>query len=115
MLDGTPCYRRIVLKEKCLYKSSGEIFLEIIFFSKVINFGSDAFSNPIFQKVFKKLAIILDYKRPWMLCLALQPGQKLGIILPFEVVLELKLPKNHFNQKCAPKILLLNEKKIRKI
>ena len=34
----------------------------------------------------------------------LQPGQKLGIILPFEVVLKLKLPKNHFNKKHAPKI-----------
>ena len=49
-----------------------------------------------------------------MLCLALQPGQKLGMILPFEVVLKLKLPKNHFNKKCAPKLLLFNEK-IRKI
>ena len=29
----------------------------------------------------KKSAIILDYKRPWMLCLALKPGQKLGLIL----------------------------------
>ena len=37
------------------------------------------------------------------------------MILPFEVVLKLKLPKNHFNKKCAPKILFLNEKKIRKI
>ena len=47
--------------------------------------------------------------------LALQPGQKSGMILSFEVVLKLKLPKNHFNKKCAPKILFLNEKKIRKI
>ena len=46
-----------------------------------------------------------------MLCLALQPGQKSGMILPFEVVLKLKLPKNHFNKKFAPKILFLNEKK----
>ena len=50
-----------------------------------------------------------------MLCLTLQPDQKSGMILPFEVVLKLKLPKNHFNKKCAPKILSLNEKKIRKI
>ena len=35
--------------------------------------------------------------------------------LPFEVVLKLKLPKeNHFNKKCAPKILFLNEKKNQK-
>jgi hypothetical protein len=46
-----------------------------------------------------------------MLCLALQPVQKSGMILPFEVVLKLKLPKNHFNKECGPKILLLNEKK----
>ena len=32
-----------------------------------------------------------------------------------KVVLNLKLPKNHFNKKCAPKILFLNEKKFRKI
>ena len=49
-----------------------------------------------------------------MLCLALQPGPKLGMILPFEMVLELKLPKNHFNKKCAPKILFLNEKRNQK-
>ena len=49
-----------------------------------------------------------------MLCLALQFGQKLGMILPFEVVLRLKLPKNHFNKKCAPKISFLNEKKNQK-
>ena len=52
----------------------------------------------------------MDYERPWTLCLALQPGQKSGMILPFEVVLKLKLPKNNFNKKCASKILFLNEK-----
>ena len=35
---------------------------------KVINVGSDTFGNPILQKVFKKLAVTLDYKRPGMLC-----------------------------------------------
>ena len=45
-----------------------------------------------------------------MLCLALQPGQKLGMILPFEVVLKLNLPKINYNKKCAPKILFLDEK-----
>jgi hypothetical protein len=49
-----------------------------------------------------------------MLCLALQPGQKSSMILPFEVVLKWKLPKNHFNKKYAPKILFLNEKKNQK-
>ena len=33
-----------------------------------------------FFKMSYKLAIILDYKLPWMLCLALQPGQKSGLI-----------------------------------
>ena len=37
------------------------------------------------------------------------------MILPFEVVLKLKLPKNHGNKKGGPKILFLIEKKIRKI
>jgi hypothetical protein len=41
-----------------------------------------------------------------MLCLALQRGQKSGMISPFEAVLKLKLAKNHFNKKCATKILL---------
>ena len=37
-----------------------------------------------------------------MLCLALQPGQKSGMILPFKKVLKLKLPNNNnFNKKCA--------------
>ena len=36
------------------------------------------------------------------------------MILPFEVDLKLKLPKNHFIKKCAPKILFLNEKKNQK-
>ena len=33
------------------------------------------------------------------------------MILPFEVVLKLKLPKNKFNKKRAPYILFLIEKK----
>ena len=49
-----------------------------------------------------------------MFCLALQPGQKSGMVLPFEAVLKLKLPKNYFNKKCAPKILFLDEKKNQK-
>ena len=49
-------------------------------YCKVINVGSDTFRQPNFSKVFTKLAIILDYKCPWMLCLALQPGQKLNLI-----------------------------------
>ena len=47
-----------------------------------------------------------------MLCLALQPGQKSGLILV--VVLKLKLPKNHFIRKFAPKLSFFIEKKIRK-
>ena len=31
------------------------------------------------------------------------------------MVSKLKLPKNNFNKKCAPKFLFFNEKKIRKI
>ena len=52
---------------------------------KVINVESDTFGNPILKGL-TKLAIIPDYKRPWMLCLALQPGRKSGLILPFSVV-----------------------------
>jgi hypothetical protein len=31
-----------------------------------------------------------------------------------KVVLKLKLRKNHFNKKCAPKLLFFNGKKVRK-
>ena len=47
---------------------------------------------------------------PGLISLALPPRQKSGMILPFEVVLKLKLPKNNFNKKCAPKFLFFNEK-----
>ena len=75
--------------------------------SKTISFPWKVINNVL-------LAILLDYKRPWMLCLALQPGQKSVMILLFEVVLKLKLPKNHFNKKCATKILFLIKKKFQK-
>ena len=39
---------------------------------------------------------------------------KIGPDFSREVVLKLKLPKNHFNKKCVPKILCLNEKKNKK-
>ena len=59
-------------------------FIFIGFFilgSKVINVGSDTFGN--FSKGLTKLAIILDYRRLQMFCLALQPSQKIGPDLPF--------------------------------
>ena len=40
---------------------------------------------------------------------------KIGPDFSNKVVLELKLPKNHFSKKCAPKLLLFYAKKIRKI
>ena len=43
---------------------------------KVINLGSDTFGNPIFSNGLTKSAILLDYKRPWMLCLALPAHRK---------------------------------------
>ena len=48
---------------------------------RVINLGRDNFGNPIFQKGLTKLAILLDYKCPRMLCLALPTCQKLDLIL----------------------------------
>ena len=76
------------------------IYSVVSIFTRVIDLGSDTFGNPIFQKVLKKLAIILGYKRPWMICLALLP----------RVVFDLKLPQNHFNKKCSSKILFLKKK-----
>ena len=66
------------------------------------------------SKGLTKLAIFPNYKCPWLICLALPPHQKSIMILMFEVVLKLKLPKHHFNKKSAPKILFLNEKKNQK-
>ena len=66
----------------------------------------------ILLNFFLKLAILTDYKYFRMLCLALPPCQKLGMILPFKAVLKLKLPKNHFNKKYAPKLLFFIKKKV---
>ena len=52
--------------------------------------------QPNCSKGLTKLVIILDYKPPWMLCLALQPGQKSGLILPFYVIQKLNLQKKSF-------------------
>ena len=96
-------------KRKCIWQSSFETF-------DLKSLASEATPSATqFSKGLTKLAIILDYKRPWMLCLAFQPGQKLGMILSFEVVLKSKLPTNHSNKKYAPKTLFLTEKKIRKM
>ena len=67
------------------------------------------------SKGLTKLAIFPNYKCPGLICLALPPHQKSSMILMFEVVLKLKLPKHHFNKKCAPKILFLDQKKVKKI
>ena len=50
-----------------------------------------------------------------MLCLALQPGQKSGLIL-LTILRSLKIEgaKNNFNKKCAPNLLFFNEKKIQR-
>ena len=47
-----------------------------------------------------------------MLCLALQLGQKSGLIL-LTILRSLKIEgaKNNFNKKCAPQIYSSNEKK----
>ena len=45
-----------------------------------------------------------------MLCIALWPRQKLSMILVNKVVLKLNLPKNHWNKKCASKLLFFTEK-----
>ena len=37
-------------------------------------------------------------------------GEKLGVILENKVFQNLKLSKNNFNKKCAPKFLFFNEK-----
>jgi hypothetical protein len=41
-----------------------------------MNLGSNTFGNPLIQMVLTKLAILSDFKHPQMLCLALQPHQK---------------------------------------
>jgi hypothetical protein len=51
----------------------------------------------------------------WMHCLALQPGQKLGMMLPFEVVSKLKLPKIILTKDVLPKSYSSMKKKFRKI
>ena len=40
-----------------------------------------------------------------------RPRQKSGIVFSSKGVLKWKLPKNHFNKKCATKLLFFIEKK----
>ena len=47
---------------------------------RVTRVGSDTFGDPI-SKGLTKLAILLDYKCPELICLALPAGQKFGLIL----------------------------------
>ena len=41
-----------------------------------------------------------------------RPRQKLCTMLATKGFLKLKLPKNNFNKKCAPKLLYFTEKKL---
>ena len=52
---------------------------------------------------------------PWMLCIALRPRQKLGMILVYKVVQKIEVTKKRFYKKCAPKQIFSIEIKIRKI
>ena len=47
------------------------------------------------SKDLTNLAILPDYRHPAILCLALRPSIKLGMILVNKVVLNLKFTKNH--------------------
>ena len=68
--------------------------------SRLKSLMSEAIPSAIqFIKRAYKLAMFPDYKPPGLICLALPPRQKSDMILPFEVVLELKLTKNQLNKK----------------
>ena len=59
-------------------------FKSDFFMKKVFLYNQERLSKEKKRHAFlhtAKLAIILDYKGPWMLCLALQPGQNLGLNL----------------------------------
>ena len=60
----------------------GLIFGVFSEYQSYYNLGSEIFSNLIFQKVLQ------DHKRPRMICLALPPRQKLGLILVKKVGLK---------------------------
>ena len=53
-----------------------------------------------------------DYKCPGLICLTLPLRQKFGLILIIFFLIKVK--KNHLNKKCAPNLLLFNEKKIQR-
>ena len=71
--------------------------------------------RPNFSKGLTKLAILPDYNHPGLLLPSFATLSKIGPDFSNKKVLKLKLPKNNFNKKCAPKLLFFNEKKIRKI
>ena len=50
----------------------------------------------------------------WVALPSFAASSKIGPGFSKKMVLKLKLPKNHFNKKCAPKSLFLNEKKNQK-
>ena len=79
----------VVSLRKCRHTSGFQNLVGTSLLGKVINVGSEILATQFFKS---KLAIILN----WMFCLALQPGQKSGMILPLEMVLKLKLQKINF-------------------
>ena len=62
----------------------------------VFDVERETLDKTLIQKSLTKLAVFPECKCPWMLCLALQPRQKIGPDLPFWVVLKLKLQKKKF-------------------
>ena len=52
--------------------------------------------RPHFSKGLMKLAIVLDFKCPWMLCLALQAGQKFGSDFTILSGLKIEVTKKSF-------------------
>ena len=63
---------------------------------KVVYLESDTFGNANFSKRLTKLAILPDYKCPGLLCLALLPCQKSGLIFV----------KKCFKNRSSQKIIL---------
>ena len=61
----------------------------------LVSWGSEATPSATqFSKGLRKLAIFPDYERPGLVCLALPPCLKFGVILNVKLFLDLKLSQN---------------------
>ena len=105
-------FLKIFSYQQTLMKTYMVIKIQIIFLPTITSEATPSATQ--FIKGLIKLDILPDCKHLGLLCLAFATLSKIGPDFIHKKVLKLKLSKNHFNKKCAPKLLFFKEKKLRK-